>query len=70
MAQANAAKWDTWGWLIILDDIAASNRFKQPNLTPMESALDSYFWEAMIWKGKEKHMNVNLAELNKNTPEG
>jgi hypothetical protein len=56
-------KWQTWGWYIVLDSIAEGDRFGKPNLSKMEGALASNFYEAMIWVGKQRHL---LADTTKN----
>lgn len=45
-----------WGWYIVLDAIAEGHRFGKPELTKMEGALASNFYEAMIWVGKQRHL--------------
>lgn len=50
------AKWTVWGWYIVLDSIAEGDRFGRPDLTKMEGALLSNFYEAMIWVGKQRHL--------------
>lgn len=50
------AKWQVWGWYIVLDNIAEGDRFGRPDLSKMEGALSSNFYEAMIWIGKQRHL--------------
>ena len=40
----------------MLDAIAEGDRFGRPELTKMEGALASNFYEAMIWVGKQRHL--------------
>lgn len=61
--RANAHKWDIWSWYSIVDEVASGGRFKLDGRTPMESAMLAYFYEAMIWYAKERHMSIDFSQV-------
>ena len=61
----NRKKWEVWGWYQVLDTIAEGDRFRSSNQSKMEGAMTSNFYEAMIWLGKERHMNADVGKSNK-----
>jgi len=42
-------KWKRWGWYSIVNHIAATGVVTQEGTTPIESASDATFLEAMTW---------------------